>query len=198
MRVRHRRGMTLIETLVMLGLTGIFGGIALPMIRTTTRGIRRNQDFAAQFVIGRQALDDVSAQIRQIAPLPGGAGAILVGEDGAEPNTIRDRLTMTGTSLAQLRAGALSTVDYYIEPDATGARVLWKRTRALDGRTHVRAVGRNIVGFDVAYLAAGEWHRAWSGPELPDAVRVVVHVIPFPGARSRTMFTEVNVPGRGA
>lgn len=195
---RSRRGMTLVETIVMLGLLGIFGTIAVPVFQRTLRGIRRSQGYAGQFEVGRKALRALTTHVHQRAALPGTAGPSLAGVDGGAGAAAHDQLTLTATDFSQLGRGTIFTVDYFLRPAdrASGTPAhLMRRLTAPDGSSREVPVGMNVVGFDCAYLADGIWHETWDAPTLPEAVRLAVYMAHQPGARPRALYTEVNLLG---
>ena len=195
---RSRRGMTIVETIVMLGLLAIFGSIAVPVFQRTLRGIQRSQGYAGQFEVGRKALTALTTHVHQRAALPGTAAPTLAGVDGGAGANAHDELTLTATDFSQLGRGTIFTVSYYVRPADRTSRTpahLMRRLTAPDGSSREMPVGRGVVGFDCAYLADGVWHEVWDGPALPEAVRLAVYVAHQPGARPRALYTEVNVLG---
>lgn len=189
---RPSRGMTIVETLVMLGLLGIFGSIAYPILTRTMQGIRRNQQYAVQFERGRDALRALGTQLRQAAALPNQTGPTLSGSDGGSGPAAQDRLVLTAADLGHLPRGSVFTVEYLVGPAG-----LVKRLQAPDGTAHDQLVAQGVIGLDCAFLADGRWAEEWAAETLPDAVRLIVWVTRAPGAPATAMFTEVNVRGEG-
>ena len=167
--MRHlvRGGMTIMETLVMLAILGVFGTIAYPLLGTTMAGIRRNQARAVQVEVGRDALRELTTHVRQLGPLPGAASPVLVGKNGGAGAIAQDRLSVTTTDLSRLGHGTRFTVEYFVSPADAAAQVparLMRRLTAADGSSREVVVGANIVAFDCAYLSGGVWAAEWPGP----------------------------------
>lgn len=184
----------------MLALMSIFGGIAYPLLGSTMRGIKRNQEQAAQIAAGRDALRGLTTHLRQASPLPGATAAVFTGEDGGTDAPARDRLAVTTTDLSRLVRGTRFTVEYFVtEAGAAGGAAprLMQRLTAPDGSSREMPVGPNVVGLDCTYAAGGAWTPTWQGPALPEAVRLTVYVAARPGGVARAMHTEVNLPGGG-
>jgi prepilin-type N-terminal cleavage/methylation domain-containing protein len=169
-----RRGMTLIEVLVALGICGLIATMALgPLMFVVNRTVSVPRTFAAEEASHR-ALRNIAFDARQT--LPGTGPALRISRRDTS-GTRRD-LVLFRSVAPTVRGTAAGTVAYTVDergllrldiPLADPADVDLL-TVALDDASPILA---GVGGLKAEALSGGEWLSEYAGP-LPDGLRLTL------------------------
>jgi len=218
MRTRNEKnnGNTLVETLVVISILGIFMGIALPGVSKSFRVISQVKQMTARYPNARLALGRMSEMIRHTYPAALDSGSSFVGKSSAiEAGAIMlpsDEITfpILDTSYGHLRSAQEITyrVDLIPEKGETLRGLVEKRSfaGALAGAGAEETIKGRIVGLNFRYLsdAAGSenWEEQWppsSSDEaggVPAAVEITIFVLGDISPEPKSFTTVVNIPSQ--
>lgn len=187
----RRRGFTLLELLVVLGVLSVVTTIGVVML---ARLMDYHRDVSAR--------ESASAQAEQVLEMfRADASAVLPGPEHVRLNQSSGELSLV--------VGALSTetdrdpskpvrVTYRVKQEGIGS-VLVREESPIEGANGaVRATLRTeAAGVYFAAASGLAWLREWQQAEPPDAVRMVIEMMPeggnIRGRRPVVRFVDVNL-----
>jgi general secretion pathway protein J len=195
--LRSRRGLTLIEIVVALGILAMMGGIAFSTL-ATTMGVREALDEAGgSDRIARTALTRITREF-QLAYMTKNLDAvqtyqtIFVGKDDDDTDIVWFSTLAHRRKYRDSRECDQGEVTLFTEPDPDEDALLVLYHRAGPRIDHepdkdgvIRPLARGVSRFDLQYLdpTTGEWKVEWDTQSaetpnrLPRAVQVVLSVV---------------------
>ena len=215
---RKNRGMTLVETLVVISILGIFMTIAVPSVVKAFKVISQVKQLTIRYPSARKALLRMSDKIRRTYPSALKSGAAFVGKSSSiEAEGLEIRLPYDELSFPVLDTGyshvrSTHEISYRLDLEPAEGKVLRglveKRTfiGAIEAAGTEEIVWDRIVGLDFRYLnesaEPAEWVEEWPPPSaikadaVPAAVRITIFVLGDISPEPRTFTTVVNIPSK--
>jgi prepilin-type N-terminal cleavage/methylation domain-containing protein len=208
-------GMTLIETLVVISILGIFMGIAIPSVIKSFTLISQVKKTTVRYPNARKALGRISDRIRRTYPAALESGVPFVGKSAAiEAGEIKlpsDELSfmVLDTGYSHLRSA--HEISYRLDLDPEKGETL---RGLVEKRSFIGAVKEsgaeetipgNIVGLDFRYLddslEPAEWVEEWPSAAgeanlVPAAVKITIFALGEISPKPKSFTTVVNVPSQ--
>jgi prepilin-type N-terminal cleavage/methylation domain-containing protein len=210
-----RDGMTLIETLVVISILGIFMAIAIPSVIKSFALISQVKKMTARYPNARKSLGRISDRIRQTYPTGIESGAPFVGKSAAikagEIMLPSDELSFVvlDTEFSHVRSAHKISyrLDLAPEKGETLRGLVEKRSfmGAVEGSGAEETLYGRIVGLDFRYLddsiEPAEWVEEWppAGEEknlVPAAVKITVFAMGEISPEPKSFTTIVSVPSQ--
>ena len=207
--------MTLVETLVVISVLGIFMAIAIPSVIQSFALISKIKKTTVRYPNARKALGRISDRIRQTYPAASESGIPFVGKSAAikagELMLPSDELSFmvldTGYSHVRSAHKISYRLDLAPEKGETLRGLVEKRSfiGAVEGSGVEETIPGNIVGLDFRYLddslEPAEWVEQWpsaaGGANLaPAAVRITIFAMGEISPEPKSFTTVVNVPSQ--
>ena len=218
---RKNRGMTLIETLVVISILGIFMAIAIPSVIQSFKVISQVKRLTIRYPSARKALLRMSDKIRRTYPSALKSGVAFVGKSSSvEAGEIMlpyDELSFPVLDTGYSHVRSTHEISYRLDLGSAEGKPAEKRVlRGLvEKRTFIGAIEAagaeetvwdRIVGLDFRYLnesvGPAEWVEEWPPPSaikadaVPAAVRITIFVLGDISPEPRSFTTVVNIPSR--
>ena len=167
------RGLTLIELMIVLAVSGLLLGGTWQLYHSSLQAYRHGLQEVRIALGARTVLRLMTRDVQNAL-----ASAVPYGVQGSHlPHTSAahaDRLALTAT--ADPPPG-LQTIQYYLEPTAgEGHRTLKRALLSGEDRTIQRVMPLNerLYGFNVRYFDGQIWYDSWQRADLPRALEITV------------------------
>jgi prepilin-type N-terminal cleavage/methylation domain-containing protein len=208
-------GMTLVETLVVVSILGVFMAIAIPSVMQSFTLISQVKKTTVRYPNARKALGRISDKIRQTYPIALESGAPFVGESTAiEAGDLMlpsDELSFMVLDTGYSHVRSAHKISYRLDLDPEKGETLRGLIEersfvgAVEGAGMEETVPGSIVGLDFRYLddstEPAEWVDEWPSAAgdsnvVPAAVRITIFVLGEISPEPKSFTTVVNVPAQ--
>lgn len=202
--------MTIIETVVVIAILGIFMGIAAPSIMKSHRAMKQAERITLRYPDAWHALDEVSTTLRQTYPKPVAKVSFTGHNSSYEAGGIMipsDELSFPVFDTEYAAFGTVQKLSYRFERtenEAAGTLVQIRSSFAGDSEAEgVReTLLEGVIGFDVSYLDGSvepmQWVTQWPpdthATSRPKAVKVTVLMLQDLALAPTAFSTVVNLP----
>jgi prepilin-type N-terminal cleavage/methylation domain-containing protein len=183
MHATRKSGMTMIETLVVIAILGIFMAIAVPGVVRSFRVMRQVKELTSRYPSAHRAMNRISATVREAYPEALLKGEAFVGRSGVYQagGTVlpSDELSVPVLDTKYAHLSSVQTVTYQVKAasiEEESLPTLVERRSffgaAPDTGTEEIIPG-GVVGLDFAYLDDAaeppQWVTAWPPDEAAEA-----------------------------
>ncbi len=214
MRRHSSAGMTIVETVVVIAILGIFMAIAVPSVMKAYRAMKQAERITLRYPNAWHALDTISTTLRRAYPQRVANVAFEGRNDSYEAGGIKipsDALSFPVFDTAYAAFGSVQKLSYRLErPQDGGVGALVQIRSSIAGDDVEGGVRETliegIIGFDISYLDGSvepeQWVTQWppvsepatSQPDRPKAVRMTVLLLQDLALAPTAFSTVVNVP----
>jgi len=181
-------GLTLVEVLVTLGLLAIVMTLVYGSLWTTVDGLQRIERRTDREQAARILLEMMERELRSALLTGDDLRLYFLGEDGVANDQPADKLTWVHAAHVklhwQLPEAETAEVSYWLESDADGHPILYRREDAsrdgdLASGGTVYELSEEVIGLDFKYYGPQGWVDEWDSRQQGNALPRVVQISLF-------------------